>query len=256
MKETASDKSGKSLENLVRVVEGLMLPDGFEIDTRNKAFNDDGEQIAEFDIIIRGDIGSSKVKFLIECRDRPSEGPAPGSWIEQLVGRRSRFGFDKVMAVSTTGFAKNVADEAKLRNIELRTIDTFTQETLASWLPFEFFFNINHGSFTDVRIHIRNQPDEKRELPTRFDTTKANIILPTNNEKLTIKEIWQRILNQNPDLFDDVEENGPPKEIKIQSTYSKTKPIAPITAIPMKTKPITTSRIIISLFMPVPGEII
>jgi len=202
-----------------------MLPDGFDIDTRKKVFNDDGEQIAEFDIIIQGDIGSSKVKFLIECRDRPSEGPAPGSWIEQLVGRKTRFNFDKIMAVSTTGFAKNAIEEAQRRNIELRTIDTFTQETLATWLPFEFSFNINHGSFTDVLVNIRSNPDEKRDIPTKFDTNKANIILPTNNEKVTIKEIWQRILNQNPDLFDDVEENLPPKKIEIRSTYSKEKPL-------------------------------
>lgn len=34
------------------------------------------------------------------------------SWIEQLVGRRARFGFNKVTAVSITGFATGAAEFA------------------------------------------------------------------------------------------------------------------------------------------------
>src|SRR3954468_8363390 len=110
---------GTDLEKLVAFVEKALLPQGFEVRSNKRVYNDDGIQIAEFDIEVRGQVGSGPISWLIECRDRPECGPAPGSWIEQLVGRRMRFGFNKVTAVSTTGFAKGARDFANAHGIEL-----------------------------------------------------------------------------------------------------------------------------------------
>ena len=84
--QMASD--GKQLEQLVAFVEQILLPPNFAVTTNRHVYNEDGVQIAEFDIEIRGKIGSTEFAWLIECRDRPSGGAAPTSWIEQLVGRR------------------------------------------------------------------------------------------------------------------------------------------------------------------------
>jgi hypothetical protein len=110
---------GKQLEALVSYVEKTLLPQGFDVKTNERVYNDEGVQIAEFDVEVRGKVGSTRIAWLIECRDRPSQGTAPGSWIEQLVGRRIRFGFNKVTAVSTTGFAEGVFDFAQREGIEL-----------------------------------------------------------------------------------------------------------------------------------------
>lgn len=120
------DKSGKELEELIAGIEAQMLPQGFKVEPRQRVVDDSGEQIAELDIVISGALGSSSVKWLLECRDRPSEGTAPASWIEQLVGRRERFGFDKVFAISTTGFSKAATDFAKTKGIALRTVSRLT----------------------------------------------------------------------------------------------------------------------------------
>jgi Restriction endonuclease len=114
--------SGKELEQLVRDIERSLLPSGFEVSLNKSEFNTEGNQLAEFDIVISGRLGSSPVKWLIECRDRPSQGPAPGSWVEQLVARKARFNFDKVIAVSTTGFAAGISDYAESHGISLRTV--------------------------------------------------------------------------------------------------------------------------------------
>ena len=82
----------------------MHLPVGFEVKSNERVFNDGGIQIAEFDIEIRGKVGTTMIAWLIECRDRPAQGAAPGSWIEQLVGRRNRFGFNKVTAVGVSEF--------------------------------------------------------------------------------------------------------------------------------------------------------
>ena len=99
-------RDGKQLEALVAFVEKALLPEGFEVRANERVYNDEGAQIAELDVEIRGRIGSTNISWLIECRDRPGDGPAPGAWIEQLVGRRTRFGFNK--AVSYTHLRRAV----------------------------------------------------------------------------------------------------------------------------------------------------
>jgi len=76
---------GKQLEALVSFVERTLVPQGFEVQTNTKVFNDEGIQVAEFDVEVRGKVGTTDIAWLIECRDRPSQGAAPASWVEQLV---------------------------------------------------------------------------------------------------------------------------------------------------------------------------
>lgn len=125
--------TGKLLEGFVERIERLLLPFGFTVLPNEKVYNDDGIQIAEFDIEISGKVGTTNFKWLIECRDRPTQGAAPGSWIEQLVGRRERFNFDKVIAVSTTGFAEGASQFAKDKGIEIRTVTEASIEQISDW---------------------------------------------------------------------------------------------------------------------------
>ncbi|HEY4363603.1 MAG TPA: restriction endonuclease [Bryobacteraceae bacterium] len=120
--------NGKNLEALVAFVEQTLKAPGLNVSTNKGVFNDEGIQIAEFDVEVLGKFGSTEIHWLIECRDRPSQGPAPGSWIEQLVGRRTRFGFNKVTAVSTTGFAPGAVDFARSQGIELREVAALSPE--------------------------------------------------------------------------------------------------------------------------------
>ena len=58
---------GKQLESLVAVIEKLHLPEGFTV-TPNEKVYEDGVQLAEFDIEIRGQLGTTEFRWLIECR--------------------------------------------------------------------------------------------------------------------------------------------------------------------------------------------
>lgn len=114
--------AGEGLERLVERLERTVAPHGLSVTRREVQRDDDGIAEAEFDVIVQGIIGSSEVRWLIECRDRPSQGPAPASWIEQLIGRRQRFNVDKVIAVSTTGFSAPAQRLAEQHRIPLRTV--------------------------------------------------------------------------------------------------------------------------------------
>lgn len=128
-------KDGAELEDLVAFVERQLVPKGFAVNQRRRIY-EDGVQIAELDIVVTGKVGSTDFSWLIECRDRPSEGAAPIDWIEQLVTRRARLGFSKVTAVSTTGFgpaATSFAQRPESR-IDLRTVQALVPDEVAHWI--------------------------------------------------------------------------------------------------------------------------
>lgn len=173
------DKTGKELEDLIAGIEAQMLPQGFKVEPRQRVADDAGEQIAELDIVISGALGSSTVNWLLECRDRRSEGAAPASWIEQLVGRRERFGFDKVFAISTTGFSKAATDFAKTKGIVLRTVSRLTdikddfklQGMVYKFEALEFAGqgqleteNPNESRIVDIRRPMFKRPEEAEFL--------------------------------------------------------------------------------------------
>lgn len=126
---------GTGLENLVALLERAFLPIGFTVEQRKPVFNESKVQIAELDILVKGNVGSVEYKMLVECRDRPSEGAAPAAWIEQLVGRRNRLKVDTIVAVSTTGFAPGAVEFAAEANIRLREFTRLEFTDVVSWLP-------------------------------------------------------------------------------------------------------------------------
>ncbi len=131
----AARNDGAELEELVALVESALAPSGFTLERQPVERSEDGAPLAEFDIVIGGKVGSAPVSLLIECRDRPSQGPAPGAWIEQLAGRRERFGFAKVMAVSSSSFSESAREAAERLRVELRVVGNFDREDLLKWLP-------------------------------------------------------------------------------------------------------------------------
>jgi len=118
--------TGEELENFVRDIEKSLLPGHFKVETRKQAHLNNGSSLAEFDVHITGELGSTTIKWDIECRDRPSEGPAGEEWIEQLIGRKRVHKFDKVFAVSTTGFSSGAQSTAAGHEIILRTVTRIT----------------------------------------------------------------------------------------------------------------------------------
>jgi hypothetical protein len=212
-----SRNDGKRLEQLVAFIEGRLLPGGFTVETRKPVYDDSGVQIAELDILIKGQLGTASYSSLIECRDRPSDGVAPASWIEQLDGRRRRFNLAKVMAVSTTGFAHGAKELAEQFGVELRVLKDLSEEEVARWLPSNAPLIIRHGELIEVRVFL--QPPEESanqdDVIESFDPRQALFVDRETGKSLTIMDLWRETLNDGS-TFKDVEVGGPPREAIIQ----------------------------------------
>lgn len=217
---------GKHLEALVAYVEKTLLPDGFTVTTNERIFSDEGIQIAEFDIEIRGKVGSTAIAWLIECRDRPTSGPAPGSWIEQLVGRRTRFGFNKVTAVSTTGFASGATEFALAQGIELREVKALAPEEFADWLKIRHIHHIErHSTLLNVSLLIdESEPKDRQralaELLSKTDGNTAFLKSSRTGFTTTSANAFSSAAGGIEGLFDDLVANGPEKRIRLHANYT------------------------------------
>ena len=216
---------GSQLEGLVAFVEGVLLPQGFEVKTNRRVYNDEGVQIAEFDIEIRGRLGTTDIAWLIECRDRPGSGPAPGSWIEQLVGRRVRFGFNKVTAVSTTGFAAGAEDFANREGIELRHVESLSAEDFSSWLAIKHFCqreqraNLEKGVLFFEEGISAKLLEKAKAILNSSDGNKKILRSVASNQLLTVAEAFANVANDMR-LFDSISPCERGKKVDLQVRYS------------------------------------
>jgi len=140
---------GKSLEDFASTIEGLYLPEGFTVTTNVREYRD-GIQLAEFDIQITGRLGTCDVRWLVECRDRPSDGPQGTAWIEQLIARKGQYKFDKVIAVSSTGFTAGAELIANENDVQLRAVHELDADSIAEWIRPDAML------FTERRCHLKH----------------------------------------------------------------------------------------------------
>lgn len=219
------DKDGRNLEQLVCFIERLHLPPGLSAKTNKKVFDEDGGQIAEFDVEIRGKVGTTDFAWLIECRDRPSNGPAPGSWIEQLVGRRARFGFNKVTAVSTTGFAPGAEDFARTFGIELRCVKELEPKEFSDWLMVRTMPRTQRGAelITATFAIPDTETIERRDAFLQFIRSKSlrdpMLRCGSTDQVVSTLQAFTSATNENPQWFDTLLPNGPAVSRNIKVFY-------------------------------------
>jgi Restriction endonuclease len=217
--------SGKALENLVAFVEKLSLPDGFSVETNKRIRNESGNDEAEFDIVISGKIGSANMVWLIECRDRPSGGSAPVSWIEQLVGRQDRFQINKITAVSTQTFSKPARKLAALKGIDLRQIKSLSVNEFQDWLRMPSYQQATR--FTDLKHAGIIVSDD---LPEAIGYAAGKLVQDArpgqpflrstaNGTLLHPKDAFAGIVELH-NLFEGVEPNGASKQVNLNVQYT------------------------------------
>jgi hypothetical protein len=215
--------TGKDLEALVALIEKLHLPPGLEVTTNEHIYDEHGIQIAEFDIQVKGKVGTTDIAWPIECRDRPSEGPAPGSWIEQLIGRRGRFMFNKVTAVSTTGFAAGALRLAREKGIELREVRSLTAADVSGWLRAERMAIVQPSCrLFNAILCSGNESEARQRAFDKTVTTHPNepILWHVKNQKYyTIRDAFRAALSEAEGLLQQVERDKPARQLTMRVRY-------------------------------------
>jgi len=216
--------TGQDLENVIGHIERACLPLGFNISNRKKIYDESGNQIAELDIEVSGKIGTTDIKWRIECRDRPSDGSAPVSWIEQLVGRRERLNFNKVTAVSSTGFSPSAINFAAKKGIEIRSVLEIQQEDISDWFKLDrLIFDERIGDLKNVQIFIHNAKDEQvkeiEDLLNNIDKNTKVFSHTSSNEKFSANNIWREAMNLSQALFENVKPESPPIRKTLDVNY-------------------------------------
>lgn len=206
-------------------VEEILVPQGFAVKTNQKVYGEDGVQTAEFDVEIEGKVGSTHIRWLIECRDRPASGAAPAAWIEQLVGRRERFRFNKVTAVSTTGFTAEANKYATQVGIELRQVTAVSPDQFKDWLQLPhmtFAVRLHNLQHANVLIDP-SEPKERQEaalnLLKTLGGTDAFLRSSATGKISTAREAFLGALNLCPQAWDGVLPNTPPRRLRFQCVY-------------------------------------
>jgi len=219
----SSSKKGERFENFVRQIEETTLPSGFVITPRKCIYNE-GVQLAEFDIDIEGIVNGTKFKWLIECRDRPSEGPAPVGWIEQLVGRKFIHKYSKVTAVSTTGFSAGAAQIAQKGNVELKKTREVTYEEVKSWMRSSTLTLMDPiGTLLECKMFIDEKYIEKAieaglDIETELDNESLLFKNIKTSEKQNFLDLFNTTLNNrfmSDPTLDYFQENNLPQDFRI-----------------------------------------
>lgn len=215
---------GTDLEGLVRRIEELVAPAGLTV-TSNDRLYEGGMQLAEFDVQVKGRVGTADFAWLIECRDRPSQGPAPSEWIQQLDGRRNLFNFHKITAVSTSGFSPAAIDAAKKLNVELRDVRDVRSEDVNNWLlATAFLFRIQYVHLTgaDLVPVPGTAADRKAALREVIAHTPSNakVLRDKNGTLVSVAEAFCGAVARLPLVYDDVIPDGARKTVTIDATYT------------------------------------
>lgn len=202
-------QKGEFLEIMMGNLQAYLAPEGVDVKLREKFFSEEtGKQVGEIDITVRGDFGTSRFFWGIECRDRPAEGPQGLPWIREIVGKKQQLGPDKMIAVSTTGFTKDAEQFAQSQNIDLITIENPTPDILLDWFEFLSF------SYTDwkyetvepVTLNLVDQENKPSEDALNFGleapifTTPPFNMRPVSLDSLIKAKIQTELPNLDPDV--------------------------------------------------------
>jgi len=186
-------RKGRFLEILVKHLQGFFGPQEIEIKSP-ELFYQNGKLVGEIDVTMRGKLGSSSIFIGIECRDRPQDGPQGIPWLTQINGKQRLFKTDKMIAVSTTGFAPEAIKVAEGFGIDLLTINNANEIDLADWFyTIDFRWQEETYEISGV-IDIATEPKTIIGMQSfRADTPFSR--LDNTNHFATLDEFMKRDLD-------------------------------------------------------------
>jgi hypothetical protein len=118
-------------QRLIKTIYEQIVPEGATVTESGLVFDKDAETLREVDILVEYKYAGHQFRFIVECRDRSR--PATVEWIDSLVGKANSLDVNKVIAVSSRGFAKAAIEKASKNGIEALSLKEATE---ADWKRF------------------------------------------------------------------------------------------------------------------------
>ena len=146
------------------------------------------------------------------------------AWIEQLVGQRTRFDFNKVTAVSTTGFASGATTFAREQGIELREVRTLDPSEFADWLHIKAMRQVKR--LTDLKhanifLHADENEQAKEAGLKTISSADGNtrlLISSSTFERANLSEAFLSAVQSIDGAFEGVMSNQP-RRISVIGQY-------------------------------------
>lgn len=225
----AKKNDGRWLETLVEMAERHAESVGAKIERNKKIFDEDGDNIAELDIVVTRQEGDREFKWLIECRDRRSNGKEGVSWIEQLSTRKRRLNLDKVSAVSSSGFSRTAKKLAKAEAIEVREVHSLTSDAFDDWLEMKYLahqetsYRLDHAT-----IFLRNEAghDLNIEVKKILASAEQDARLFRHSEsgdRVRVCDAFSAAVMEVKEVQSALKSNAPPISVRLDVTYPQDK---------------------------------
>lgn len=141
------------LEQLVARIEKLYGPE-LKVTSPEKILDKNSGGKHEFDVTVRGQIGTSTYLVVIECRRRKKVDDV--TWINEVAKKSQRVNANKAILVSSKGFTKPAQRVAEDEGVEVRRWKEFDDPaTIAKLFPgFKFSWNRREVKIVDSEFYL------------------------------------------------------------------------------------------------------
>lgn len=120
-------------QTLIKRIYEQIVPEGGAVTESGMVLDKEAGILREVDVLVEYKYAGHDFRFIVECRDRSRSESV--EWIDGLVGKTKSLNVNKVIAVSSKGFASSAEKKAKENGIETLTLEEANE---ADWANFPF----------------------------------------------------------------------------------------------------------------------
>lgn len=141
-------KRTNDFQTIIKTIYEQIVPEGGSVTESAMVHDAEAGVLREVDLLVEFQYAGHDLKFMIECRDRSRAETV--EWIDGLIGKAKSLAVDKVIAVSSKGFASTAKRKAAKNGIETLT---FEDARDTDWVRYSFKPGIAVMTDDVYRIH-------------------------------------------------------------------------------------------------------
>jgi len=137
-----------NFQQLIAYIYEKIVPAGGTVTESGMVMDKDAKVLREVDILVEHRLAGHPLKIAIECRDRSRKDTV--EWIDSLIGKIGSLDVNKIVAISSRGFAKTAIQKARVKGIDTLT---FEEAVEADWE--KYFFRPGIAIFSDPSYRLQ-----------------------------------------------------------------------------------------------------